>query len=217
MRFKVLIVVFISFLFSGDLLADDPLDHLTGTEEWDREEEAKRQALMEAERRRLVSREYENTRSMFSVMLSEWQRDLSSFQKTKRTVEEILFHEEAQGYQQVNVREKMSPGGVKHMKAKPPGVSIEAGGPIIQRGGELPPSVESDLPREAVVQSPSGVGAGTTSQPETREPPEPTAEEILKKQEGYFDEKGQFIDEELKLEAGGKKKGEDKDIDYDSP
>lgn len=216
MRLKVLIIIFMSSLSSGDLLADDPLDLLTGTEEWDREEEAKKRALVEAERRRLVSEEYEKARSSFSILLSEWQRDLSFFQKTKRMVEDILFHEEAEGYQQVNVREKMPPGGVKHIKAKPPGVSIEAGGPIIEGGRESPPSGGSGLPTEAVIRSPSGIGGVPTLQPGKREPPEPTAEEILKKQQGYFDEKGQFIDEELKGEVGGK--GEkNKDIDYDSP
>lgn len=216
MRLGILIFAIMFFSSYGDLLADDPLDELTGTEEWDREEEEKRRALMELQKKRLISEEYEKTRKRFSVMLDEWQRDLSGFQQTRRTVEDILFQEESKNYQQVNVKEKIPPKEVKHVKAKTMDVSIETGGPIIEKNRQTAPPTSRGTPTGAGVQLPTNVNTPPVAQPKQEVAPEPTAEEILKKQQGYFDDKGQFVDEELQKES--KSKGEkNKDIDYDSP
>ncbi len=207
-------LLFISVFFfagiAGSLYADDPLDHITGTEEWDREEELKKQALILAQQKKMASDEFYRTKSRVSSMLSEWQKDLSRFQETKRSIADILFQEEAKSYQQVNVKEKLPAKEIKRIPAKSDGFSIETGGPIIEKTPPAGPPVVSQPPAQVTPQVVTPVAP-----PKKEEPPEPTPEEILKKQ-GKFDEKGQFVDEELKNESGSKGKKE-KDIDYDSP
>ncbi|MGB9599308.1 MAG: hypothetical protein ACPL7I_02045 [Myxococcota bacterium] len=203
-----------SFFLLCVAYADDPLDHLSGTEEWDREEELKKQALIQAQRKKLANDEFYQTKARVSSQLSDWQRELSRFQEIKRSIADILFQEESKNYQQVNVKEKLPPKEIKRMPAKGEGVSIETGGPIIEKSEPVikvapdpakPPPIPVVTPSQPIV-------------PQKKEspPPEPTPEEILKKQKGHFDEKGQFIDEELKDESKGKGK-KDTDVDYDSP
>ncbi|MCX7944431.1 MAG: hypothetical protein N2746_07990 [Deltaproteobacteria bacterium] len=206
---KKLIFVFI-FLFTHNLYSDDPLDYLTGTEEWDREEEAKKQALILAQKRKMLSDEFYQTRNRVSFLLSEWQRDLSKFQEIRRTISDILFNEEAKSFQQINVKEKLPAKEIKRMPAKDEGFSIEAGSPVIEK---TLPKATPQVPQAPPVSTPSTL---PSPPPKKEEPPEPTTEEILKKQGGHFDDKGQFIDEELKNESGSKGK-RNKDIDYDSP
>ncbi|MCX7958046.1 MAG: hypothetical protein N3B13_03285 [Deltaproteobacteria bacterium] len=203
--------MFITFLFASVVVyADDPLDHLTGTEEWDREEEAKKQALLIAQKKKMVADEFNSTKMRVSSLLSEWRNDLSRFQEIKRSIADIIFQEEAKSYQQVNVKEKVPPREIKRIPAKSEGFSIETGGPIIEKTQSPSTQVTQPPPSNPPVAAPAPL-------PKKEEPPpEPTSEEILKKQKGHFDDKGQFVDEELKNESGTKGKKET-DVDYDSP
>ncbi len=203
----------IPFIFIAcAVYADDPLDNLSGTEEWDREEEIKRQSIILAQKKKLMSEEFYKTRTRISGLTIEWQKDLSKFQEIKRSISDILFQEEAKNYQQVNVKEKILPKEIKRMPARDEGVSIETGGPIIEKTQTIEPEVKSVQKIESTPVIISPVVAPVP--PPKKE--EPTPEDILKKQKGHFDDKGQFIDEELNQESDSKGK-KDTDIDYDSP
>jgi hypothetical protein len=206
-RISVVKITAIYLLFMGIAYADDPLDHLTGTEEWDREEELKRQAMILAQKKRMMSDEFYSTRTRVSSMVDEWQRDLSKFQEIKRTLQDLVFEEEAKSYKQVNVKEMLIQKDVKRMPAKTGDISIETGGPLIEK--------EKTSPKDTKVQSAPEQVVVPVQTPKKEEQKEPTSEEILKKQSGHFDEKGQFVDEELKNES--KSSTKDKDVDYDSP
>jgi|GEM_PF-2402555 len=213
MRYFWILSILIILLAGTRAMADDPLESKTGTEDWDREEELKKQALIEAQRKRLALDDFQKTKSRVANQLYEWQKDLSKFQEIKRSIADILFQEEAKAYQQVNVKEKVPPKEVKHMPAKGSDLSIETGGPIIEKQ-------PSTKPQETTI---NPVAPVTTTQPtvvqppvKKEAPPEPTSEDILKKQKGHFDDKGQFIDEELKQESKDKP-AKDKDVDYDNP
>lgn len=209
MRHFTFIFCFLAFCVA---YADDPLDHLSGTEEWDREEELKKQALLMAQKKKLVSDEFYQTKTKVSNMLNDWQKELSRFHEVKSTISDILFQEEAKNYQQVNVKDKMPPKEIKRMPAKNEGFSIETGGPIIEQKQPVITPVQKS-PQEVSVPVVTPVAPPKREEPP---PPEPTPEEILKKQKGHFDDKGQFIDEELKDESKGKG-GKNTDVDYDSP
>ena len=212
MKYFWLLSILIILSASTNAVADDPLEYKTGTEEWDREEELKKQVLIEAQRKKMALDDFQNTKTRFSNQLYEWQKELSRFQEIKRTIADILFQEEARSYQQVNVKDRLPRKEIKSIPAKNPDVTIETGGPIIEKRPAQAPPISPQNPSPQVNTPPVPVQVPTKKE----EPPEPTPEEILKKQKGHFDDKGQFIDEELKQESR-EKSSKEKDIDYDNP